>query len=293
MVKRVIDALVRAGKGLFRCWRVLATGLCFLVFYLTSLLVSVLVVPANRLLTNRPEERRARMRSLTRCWFKLFLGLMKRVGVVGGVNVAGTPDFGRDEARLIVANHPTLIDVIAALSRLPQVVCVVKTEIWESPFMGRIVKACGYIPNRSALSVYERTRQELEDGRSVLFFPEGTRSPAHGIRSFSRVVGQIAVSTECRVVPLTIECNVSTLRKDQAWYDVPPEPLEMTLTFRSFRYRGSSRNGSVRKRSRDYTRTLETFYRHWLNLGPGPSSCAGSSGEVPVSLSYEGDEDDG
>ncbi len=159
--------------------------------------------------------------------------------------------------------------------------------------MGRIVKACGYIPDRSALAVYERTRERLEEGNSVLFFPEGTRSPQHGIRSFSRVVGQIATSTDCGVIPVTIECNVSTLRKDQPWYEVPPEPLEMTLTFWSVRNPGTLRVGSIREQSRSYTKSLESFYRDRLDPGPGRPRDAERSPEVSRPTSREGEFDVG
>ncbi len=63
-----------------------------------------------------------------------------------------------DRNCIIVANHPSLIDYVLIASQLPQCDCLVKAAIWENPFMKRIVKAAGYIPNQAPIDLCERCK---------------------------------------------------------------------------------------------------------------------------------------
>ena len=47
---------------------------------------------------------------------------------------------------IVVANHPTLIDIVLLISRMPQADCVVKRAAWRNPFLRWIVRPAGYIP---------------------------------------------------------------------------------------------------------------------------------------------------
>lgn len=219
------------GKKLFYLWRVAGTGFCFAVFFLSGALMSWLGVPLLRLLVPDPDRRHRRMRALTHRWFGAFMGLMQAVGVVSGVNVRNRKALDVDEPCLVVANHPTLIDVVALVAEIPDIICVVKMDLWNSPMVGPVVKACGYIPDRSGVDLYESCLETLGRGQSILFFPEGSRSPVGELRPFSRVAAQVAHSTGNPLVPVLIRCNVPTLKRDQPWYDVPPEPLAMNLEF--------------------------------------------------------------
>lgn len=216
---------------IFYVWRILATGFSFTIFYLTGLLASLTAFPLLRAISSDETDRHARAQRFNQLWFKTFAGLMKTVGVVRDIKVTFEVDPREDGPYILLANHPTLIDVVAVVSELERIDCVVKMDVWNSLAMGGPVRTAGYIPDRSALHVYETCRERLEAGRSVLFFPEGTRSPKGGLREFSKVAAQVALSSDASILPVVIETNVSTLRRDQNWYDVPEDPLEMNLTF--------------------------------------------------------------
>lgn len=252
------------GDRLFYGWRVLATGFSFTVFYLSGFLVSFTVIPILRLISSDEADQHRRGQKLNQRWFKLFAGLMKTVGVVRDINVTMDVDPDEDGPFIILANHPTLIDVVAVVSQLERVDCVVKMEVWNSLAMGGPVKNAGYIPDRSALSVYETCLERLENDRSVLFFPEGTRSPRDGLREFSKVAAQVALGSQAEVLPVVIKTNVSTLRKDQNWYDVPEEPLEMNVTFHEPQRFKAENYQSMSDGSREATRRLKGFFEEEL-----------------------------
>jgi len=132
-------------------------------------------------------------------------------------------------AGLVLATHPTLLDVVFLISRMPQADCIVKAEAWRNPFLRSIVSAAGYIPNTGGPGVVGACVERLRSGRAVIVFPEGTRSPIAGLGRFQRGAAHIALRAGGKITPVSIRCEPSALRKGQSWWDVPNEKLVYTL----------------------------------------------------------------
>ena len=64
----------------------------------------------------------------------------------------------------------------------------------------------------------------------VLIFPEGTRSPEGGLRTFKRGAFEIACRANVPVLPLLIKCNPPALGKGRPWYDIPRRTARFTMT---------------------------------------------------------------
>ena len=61
----------------------------------------------------------------------------------------------RKPGRLIVANHPTLLDVVLLVSQMPEVDCIVKSGLWRNPFLRWPVSWAGYLPNAAGEKLIE------------------------------------------------------------------------------------------------------------------------------------------
>jgi len=131
-------------------------------------------------------------------------------------------------AGLIIANHPTLLDVVVLISQLPQVDCIVKKELWNNFFLKLIVSWAGYIPNDDGLGLTEAAIKRLEEGRKVIIFPEGTRSPQEGIRPFNKGFAYIAVRSRCLLWPVVMTCRPAALMKGQSVFSVPLTRARLT-----------------------------------------------------------------
>jgi 1-acyl-sn-glycerol-3-phosphate acyltransferase len=136
----------------------------------------------------------------------------------------------RGGATLVVANHPTLLDVVFLISCMPQADCVVKREAWRNPFFRGIVTAAGYIPNDEGEAVISECVARLRAGRSVILFPEGSRSPQRGLGPFKRGAAYVALASGAPVTPVVIGCDPPALMKGQAWYALPNRELIFSLT---------------------------------------------------------------
>ena len=122
----------------------------------------------------------------------------------------------REPGLLVVANHPTLLDAVFLMSFMPQADCVVKASHYDNFWLSGAARGAGYIPNRSGPQLVEECAERLRRGRSVLIFPEGTRSPKNGLGTFARGAAHIALRAGSDLVPVTIECDPATLYRGKA-----------------------------------------------------------------------------
>ncbi|MCL4113782.1 UNVERIFIED_CONTAM: hypothetical protein GTU68_003982 [Idotea baltica] len=139
---------------------------------------------------------------------------MKFTGAID-YRIDGAELLRKDRNCIIVANHPSLIDYVLIASQLPQCDCLVKAAIWENPFMKRIVKAAGYIPNQAPDDLLERCEERFSRGNVLLVFPEGTRTTPGIEPSLQRGAAQIATrtQTDLRVIHITVSPTFLTKEK--------------------------------------------------------------------------------
>jgi 1-acyl-sn-glycerol-3-phosphate acyltransferase len=212
---------------LSRSWRIARTGLAFAVFGVGALVVTFLCFPVVRLLSRGPLDRARRAQRVVQRAFRLFTWFMEVLGLIR-VSWSGLDRLRRDGPNLVIANHPTLIDVVLLIGHLPQADCVVKEALLGNPFLGWAVRSADYISNGQREALVDACLERLRQGRTLLLFPEGTRSPGGRLGPFRRGAARIALQSGCALLPVVITCQPLSLTKGQRWWDVP----ERTVRFR-------------------------------------------------------------
>ncbi|HTY49335.1 MAG TPA: lysophospholipid acyltransferase family protein [Steroidobacteraceae bacterium] len=207
-------------------WRWLATGLCFAVFGAASLGLGLAVLPLLRL-TAAPAKGRLRVRRVLAAAVRAYLRLLPVLGVLSW-EFTGAERLGRP-GQLILANHPTLIDVLFLLGFAPGASCVVKGSLWRNPFTRWPLLAAGYVPNAPTGLMIGEATAALAAGQSVIIFPEGTRTVPGAALSFHRGAAAIAIRAAAVVTPVYIRCDPPTLTKREPWYRIPPRRVHFSL----------------------------------------------------------------
>lgn len=218
---------IRPGRPT-RYWRAFRTGLAFAVFGVGALVVTFGLIPLIRLTLRGREHPRARVQRLVHRAFRLFEWFMSVLGLIR-VSRVGFDRLPPDGPRLIIANHPTLIDVVLLVATLPQADCVVKKAASRNPYLRGVVAAAGYIPNDEGEALVEACVARLREGRTLLLFPEGTRSPMGRLGPLHRGAAHIGIRSGLPLIPIVIRCSPPTLMKGQRWYDVPDRRVTLTL----------------------------------------------------------------
>jgi 1-acyl-sn-glycerol-3-phosphate acyltransferase len=207
-------------------WRLAATGACFAAFGVGGVLLSTLVFPTLRLLPERNRSLHARW--LVHKSFGLFMQLMQAVGVMR-FDVVGADRLRNCRHTLVLANHPTLIDIVALVSLMPAATCVVKRTLWKNPFFGGVVRAAGYISNSEPEKLIEDCAEELSAGNALIIFPEGTRSEPGKALHFQRGAAYIALESGMPILPVLIHCDPATLAKNEKWYQIPQRRVHLRI----------------------------------------------------------------
>lgn len=209
-------------------WRVVATGYNFAFFFIGGVLLTLTALPLARLLPGSPARKNERARRVVHTMFRYFVWQMQVTGCIR-VTVRDRQRLLASDGTLIVANHPTLIDVVLLIALLPRSSCVVKAELFGNSMLRGVVRATGYINNSDPESLLQQCRDSIQAGQSIVVFPEGTRSRTGEALQFQRGAAQIAVRCGIDITPVLITCEPPMLRKGEPWYRVPPRRGEIVV----------------------------------------------------------------
>jgi len=143
--------------------------------------------------------------AVARLWAR---GLLAAAGVKVDVEIHPAVVPGR--GYLVMANHASYFDVLALLAVLPGTYrFVAKRSLFAIPIFGWALRASGFIPvdrkdKSRAREAWAAAGDRVRRGASVLFYPEGTRSPDGRIHRFERGAFLVALKTGAPILPAGI-----------------------------------------------------------------------------------------
>ncbi|HUR39903.1 MAG TPA: lysophospholipid acyltransferase family protein [Verrucomicrobiae bacterium] len=209
-------------------WRAAATGFSFAVFGIASVLAGVTLFPLLCLTARDADVARRRAQALTHHWFGMFSRMMAVLGCIR-YEIRGAERL-RQRGVMIVANHPSLIDVVLLLGVLPEVDCIMKQAIFDNWFMRRPARWLGYIAQSTPDQLFTDAQAALQKQHSLLVFPEGTRTvPGRPIK-MQHGAARMAVEAGATILPVAIQVTPPHLFKHQPWWRPPVRMPHYVLT---------------------------------------------------------------
>jgi 1-acyl-sn-glycerol-3-phosphate acyltransferase len=215
-----------------RFLRIPLSGLAFLLFYGGAHVIAWVLLPILRLRVRElpAAEQQAAIDQFMRRAYRFSVDFMAAFGLMH----YRLPDLSKvalpPPPWVVVANHPSLIDVLFIKALLPGVVVLVKAALFKEPSLARLFAASGDFKGPSeedqtfgSTAVLDTFVDRLAAGRSVIVFPEGTRSPAWRLRRFRRGAAEAALRAGVPIVPIFILVDPPVLKKGDKWYDMPKQ----------------------------------------------------------------------
>jgi 1-acyl-sn-glycerol-3-phosphate acyltransferase len=212
-------------------WRVGATGLSFASFGLGGVAIGALIAPMVKLSSQDLDIRTQRTQKVIKHSFKGFTEMMVKLGIMT-YEVEGLEKLQQSQQELVIANHPTLIDVVVLIGLMERANCVVKQALWSNPFTKGPVQNAGYILNAGSEQFIQDCVSKLQQDHaaSLLIFPEGTRTAkGEQLNDFQRGAANIALRAGVPIRPVLITCTPSTLTKNEKWYHIPDRPFHIQV----------------------------------------------------------------
>ena len=210
------------GALITRGWRFIGTGLSFAVFGVGGLILTIIVFPAIWLFSRDAETRTRRSRAMISRSFRRFLWMMHGLGVFDfDVDPTGREACRGGGGLIVVANHPTLIDVVQLLAEIPHGNCIVKKALWGNFFLGGVMRAANYIPNDKSEDLVPACTEVLKRGETLVIFPEATRTVPGQRMRLHRGAARVALAAGVPMQMVHISCSPSTLTKAEHWFEIP------------------------------------------------------------------------
>jgi 1-acyl-sn-glycerol-3-phosphate acyltransferase len=137
----------------------------------------------------------------------------------------------RDEpgGLIVAANHPTMLDALLVVARLPRGVCVMKAELLRNVFLGSGARLARYIRNDVGRGMVRDAVQTLREGNQLVLFPEGTRTVAAPVNPFKPGITLIAHLAQVPIQTVIVESFSPYLTKGWPLLKAPPVPVRVRL----------------------------------------------------------------
>ncbi len=240
-------------------WRLFGTGLSFFVFGAAGVLFWGMMFPLFERFLGKGIEKKRRSRILMQRIFQLYMNFMRGIGILD-YEVHGGERLNAP-GRLVVANHPSLLDVVFLISQIRNATCIVKPALVANPCMRIPIKAMGYIYADEPEAMVEHCEHELREGGSLIVFPEGTRTTPGEPIKFQRGAAAIALQAGAKILPVTIGCSPTTLTKQEKWYQIPQKRFTLSLHVgEDIELTPISADASRPLATRQITRQLENYF---------------------------------
>ena len=171
-------------------------------FGLGAVLLAIFVFPFIRLFTFHKKDFGIIARAYVSHTFRVFLGNLN-ICKTSLLKVDDKEAYRNIHGKIIIANHPSLLDFVYIMSLVPNSTCIVRGGLTHTPLRWVIKQA--YITNTTDFNdVLVECKKLTDKGCNVIVFPEGTRSPRVGRNNYKNGAARIALYCNCDVLPLFI-----------------------------------------------------------------------------------------
>lgn len=115
-------------------------------------------------------------------------------------------DFSRPA--VIIANHTSFLDTLTMAMTTHKIIFLVNDWVYNSPVFGKIVRALGFYPVSQGIeNGMQQLKEKIDQGYSLVVFPEAERSYTNDIKRFHKGAFYIAEEFGLDIVPVYIHGN--------------------------------------------------------------------------------------
>ena len=203
-------------------YRVFVKLFSFFIFGLGTVILITIIFPAMRLIFHPKERFKKYGRRLISLFLRFFVAIMHFLGAID-LEVDNRKNFQNLSSKIVIANHPSLLDVVMLISLIPNADCIVNAALNQHIVRGIIQQL--YIPNSLDFDNFlQACNNSLVQGNCLIIFPEGTRTPRSGKVILKKGAARIALYSGCNIVPVLISgTDKYGLGKKEPWTGYNPQ----------------------------------------------------------------------
>ncbi|GEM_PF-5732082 len=201
----------------------------FIIFYTGGIILGWCALPLVRLITWNRIRGQQRCQHIVARGFSLLLWYLDLIKLYESGTLHMEELVPRKlethSGTVLIANHPTLLDIVLIKSQLGHGTVVVKPLYYYNPLLGILSWCCGYIRSGSSIGrgavIIREAIERVNEGQTVIIFPEGTRSDPDKLLPFKRGAFMIAEQTQAPLASVMVKCTPRVLGRAQGFRGYP------------------------------------------------------------------------
>jgi 1-acyl-sn-glycerol-3-phosphate acyltransferase len=224
------------------------TYLFYLHFIFWGLMFTIVVIPLIETIKRLFPRAESFYFKMTFLFYRTLIWLLSVFGVLKVHPIEGEENLHDASPCIYVSNHRSMLDILIYLTKLRDTNCLIKagpnpkrmvaieeTETerrsmpgWWLPFIMGSLKILGYIKMPESKTDMDGLRntiaacgESLRKGRSIIIFPEGTRSRSGNLLPFLTLPFKLACDEQIPIVPLVIHNDIPIMPKGSISIDIP------------------------------------------------------------------------
>lgn len=212
---------------MIRFYRSLVILYSFLKFGIGAGIISFFIFPYIKLTIPKERQMFAYANVIHKAW-QYFTQSIQDNGLLN-ITFQNKDVLENLSGKIVVANHPTFIDIIVLISAIPNAVCLAKKETLKNPLFRNIVKSV-YIINDIDLELLKKESDALlKKGFNIVIFPTGTRTKPDEELKLHKGSAVISLNSNAGIIPVKITTDYPFLQKGQPIYDIGDRVVHFNL----------------------------------------------------------------
>jgi 1-acyl-sn-glycerol-3-phosphate acyltransferase len=201
--------------------------ICFLIFGIGSFFVNFIIFPASKLLL--PPKNRNDFYSIIiqRTW-RFLIFLLESLRLIK----LDIKDLGALESiknKVIVATHPSFIDIVILMAFIPKTTCFAKEKIATHPLLKNILSTIFITDNIDIDGLKEQSKKMLDFGFNVIIFPSGIRHRKGEYPKIKKGASLIALNSKKNIIPIKLYSDDDFLFINQPFYEAGESCVTFTV----------------------------------------------------------------
>ena len=138
------------------------------------------------------------------------------------VRVHGREHVHNAGGAVFIANHVSWFDIFPLAAEVPWCSFIAKAEIRRIPLFGFAADCVGIVfldrdNRKQAFKSYELAAKEVQAGRGIVVFPEGTRGHDYHLRPFKKGPFVLAIASQSPIIPTIVLGAREVMTKGSFW----------------------------------------------------------------------------
>ena len=207
--------------GAPRWWHLIGTAWCGVYLLVSQTIVFGILRPVLKKIMPATADQRVRQ------WSRLVMSGLVRTIPFNKLTYQNFTAETLSRPAIVISNHQSASDVLIAFIISSDICMTVKKRVYETPILGIACQCLGHVVVEASqpAATLARCRERLDAGRSLHFFPEGTRSTDGFVQRFHRGAFELAVELQHDILPVVLCDTHAAMPRDAYWF----EPAHATV----------------------------------------------------------------